>query len=120
MAAYTQHVIDEAMSDIIHAADPTLALGALSVQSQWAAFDLRVCRGGHPDEPDKGRLRNEEVEYFRAAVAGMPDLVFGRLAASNSPRIPREGRTGRTPIISTDPATLRSSAFAHHPRKSTS
>ncbi|KQO99345.1 hypothetical protein ASF33_06865 [Methylobacterium sp. Leaf92] len=79
VAAYTQHVIDEAISDIIRAADPTLALGALSVQSRWAAFDLRVCRGEHPDDPDKDRLRNEEVEYFRAAVAGMPDFVFGRL-----------------------------------------
>jgi len=79
VAAYTQHVIDEAMSDIIRAADPTLALGALSVQSRWAAFDLRVCRGEHPDDPDKDRLRNEEVEYFRAAVAGTPDFVFGRL-----------------------------------------
>ncbi|WP_132249175.1 hypothetical protein [Methylobacterium segetis] len=79
VAFYTQHVIDEALSNIIHAADPTLALGAFSVQSKWAAFDLRVCRRKHADDPDKDRLRDEEVEYFRAKVAGMPFYAFGRL-----------------------------------------
>ncbi|CAO4191857.1 hypothetical protein [Methylorubrum extorquens] len=79
VAFYTEDVIDEAMLDIVRAANPTLALGALSVQSQWAAFDLRVRRGEHPDAPNKERLRNEDVEHFRAAVAGMPAYAFGRL-----------------------------------------
>jgi hypothetical protein len=79
VAAYTQHVIDEAMSDIVHAADPTLALGALAVQSKWAAFDLRVSRGEHADDPDKDRLRAEEAGYFRPSVVGMSNWEFGRL-----------------------------------------
>ncbi|CAO4132572.1 hypothetical protein [Methylorubrum extorquens] len=79
VAAYTQYVIDEAMLDIVHAADPTLALGALAVQSKWAAFDLRVSRGEHADDPDKDRLRAEEVEYFRPSVVGMSSWEFGRL-----------------------------------------
>lgn len=79
VAAYTQHVIDEAMSDIVHAANPTLALGALAVQSKWAAFDLRVSRGEHADDPDKDRLRAEEVGYFRPSVVGMSSWEFGRL-----------------------------------------
>ncbi|CAO4153323.1 hypothetical protein [Methylorubrum extorquens] len=79
VAAYTQNVIDEAMSDIVHTADPTLALGALAVQSRWAAFDLRVSRGEHPDDPDKDRLRAEEVVYFRPSVVGMSSWKFGRL-----------------------------------------
>lgn len=94
VAAYTQHVIDEAMSDIIRAADLTLALGAFSVQSRWAAFDLRVCRGEHADDPDKDRLRNEAVEYFRAAVAGMPDFVFGRLFREQLAKNPPGGSNG--------------------------
>lgn len=72
----------------------TLALGAFSVQSKWAAFDLRVCRGKHADDPDKDRLRDEEVEYFRAKVAGMPLYAFGRLfreqLAKDPPHDPNE------------------------------
>jgi hypothetical protein len=79
VAAYTQHVIDEAMLSAVDGTLWTHTLAALAVQSRWAAFDLRVSRGKHADDPDKERLRAEEVEYFRAAVAGMPAHAFGRL-----------------------------------------
>ncbi|MRI57333.1 hypothetical protein D8770_25870 [Methylobacterium sp. DB1607] len=79
VAAYTQHVIDEAMLSAVNGTLWTHTLAALAVQSKWAAFDLRVSRGKHADDPDKDRLRAEEVEYFRAAVDGMPAHAFGRL-----------------------------------------
>ncbi len=91
VAAYTQDVIDEAM---LSAAEGTLGahtLAALAVRSKWAAFDLRVSRGEHADYPDKDRLRAEEVEYFRAAVAGMPAYAFGRLFREQLAQDPPKG-----------------------------
>lgn len=91
VAAYTQDVIDEAMLRSTEGRLWTHTLSALAVQSKWAAFDLRVCRGKHPDDPNKDRLRNEEVEYFCAAVAGMPAYAFGRLFREQLAKGPPEG-----------------------------
>ncbi|MGH1570927.1 hypothetical protein ACRAWG_09915 [Methylobacterium sp. P31] len=62
-----------------------------------------MSRGKHADDPDKNRLRNEEVEYFRAAVAGMPTYAFGRLFREQLAKDPRRDQTRRTPTASTDP-----------------
>lgn len=91
VAAYTQATIDEAMLRSTDGRLWTHSLSALAAQSKWAAFDLRVCRGEHPDDPDKDRLRNEEVEYFRAAVAGMPPHTFGRLFREQLAKEPPAG-----------------------------
>ncbi|WP_437871391.1 hypothetical protein ACSD7O_23960 [Methylorubrum extorquens] len=97
VAAYTQHTIDEAMLRSTDGRLWTHTLSALAVQSKWAAFDLRVCRGKHADDPEKDRLRDEEVEYFRAAVQGMPPYAFGRLfreqLAKEPPAGPNEENT---------------------------
>lgn len=91
VAFYTQHVIDEAMHSAVRGRLWTHTLSALAVQSKWGAFDLLVSRGEHADDPDKDRLRNEEVEYFRAAAAGMPAYAFGRLFREQLAKGPPEG-----------------------------
>jgi hypothetical protein len=92
VATYTQHVIDEAMLSAVDGTLWTHTLSALAVQSKWAAFDLRVCQGEQADDSDKDQLRNEEVEYFRAAVQGMPAWAFGRLFREQLAKDPPEGR----------------------------
>lgn len=91
MAAYTHDVLDGAMLSATRGPLRTHALAALAVQSKWAVFDLLVSRSEHADDPNKDRLRAAEIEYFRAAVTGMPPHAFGRLSREQLAQDPPEG-----------------------------
>ena len=78
-AWYVSHSLDEAMLEAMDSARWTHAIAAFAVQEKWISYDLKVCLGDHPDDPNKAEIRNSEVEYFRPSLAGMYPTSFGRL-----------------------------------------
>lgn len=78
-AGYVATVLDEAMLTAMDSARWTHTIAAVALQDRWVNYDLQVCLGDHPDDPGKAELRNREIEYLRASLAGVSANTFGRL-----------------------------------------
>lgn len=78
-AGYVATVLDEAMPTAMDSARWTHTIAAVALQDRWVNYDLQVCLGDHPDDPGKVELRNREIEYLRASLAGVSANTFGRL-----------------------------------------
>ena len=78
-ARYVACALDEAMLTAMDGAQWTHTIAAIAVQDKWVSYDLEVCLGDHPDDPEKAEIRDTEVEYLRSSVAGVHANTFGRL-----------------------------------------